>query len=54
MGKPACQINTMAVCRLVWLNEQDSSIGFNELMPGSFFRKKEGNVWMQMLWMRSR
>ena len=33
VGKPACQINTMAVCRLVWLNEQDSSIGFNELMP---------------------
>ena len=20
VGKPACQINTMAVCRLVWLN----------------------------------
>ena len=40
MGKPACQINTMAVCRLVWLNEQDSSIGFNELMPGSFLEER--------------
>ena len=23
VGKPACQINTMAVRRLVWLNEQE-------------------------------
>ena len=51
VGKPACQINTMAVRRLVWLNEQDSSIGFNAVSYTHldvYKRQSQGRQEMQM------